>query len=68
MLAAVDMALAGFRVIATMRDPNRSDRLVQLAETANVRQQIDIRALDITKHDQLPAIVADVERMVQGNR
>jgi NAD(P)-dependent dehydrogenase (short-subunit alcohol dehydrogenase family) len=62
MLAAVDMALAGFSVIATMRDPNRCDSLVQLAETFNVREQIDISPLDITKHDQLPGIIAEIVR------
>src|SRR5262249_28530686 len=52
----------GFRVIATMRDPSKSDRLCKLAEKAQVHAAIDVRPLDITEHADLPGIVADVAR------
>ena len=62
MLTAIEMARAGFVVVATMRDPARSDRLLRLADEANVRARIDIRPLDITRHDQLPPTVAGIMR------
>jgi NAD(P)-dependent dehydrogenase (short-subunit alcohol dehydrogenase family) len=62
MLAAVDMARGGFRVVATMRNPNASERLLTLADEHKVRSSIDVRRLDITKTPELPGIVADIVR------
>jgi NAD(P)-dependent dehydrogenase (short-subunit alcohol dehydrogenase family) len=62
MLTAVEMAVASFHVVATMRDPTKSERLLRLADESGVRGKIEIGALDITKHDQLPSIVDDIVR------
>lgn len=60
LLAAVDFARAGFRVIATMRDVNKATQLMKAANEAGVSGNMEIRPLDITKFDELPGIVNDV--------
>jgi NAD(P)-dependent dehydrogenase (short-subunit alcohol dehydrogenase family) len=62
MLAAVEMARAGFTVVATMRNPNGSERLLMLADEYKVRTKIDVRRLDITKTSELPGIIAEIVR------
>jgi NAD(P)-dependent dehydrogenase (short-subunit alcohol dehydrogenase family) len=62
LLTAVDMAKAGFRVIATMRDLSRNTRLLQAVADAGVSDRIQLRRLDITEFDSLPAAVAEIVR------
>lgn len=62
LLTSVELAKAGFRVVATMRDPTRRDRLDQAAAAAGVAGQLDIRALDVTNFDALPTFVDAVVR------
>jgi NAD(P)-dependent dehydrogenase (short-subunit alcohol dehydrogenase family) len=62
LLTAVDMAKAGFRVIATMRDLSRNSRLLQAAADAGVSDRIELRRLDITEFDSLYGAVAEIVR------
>ena len=62
LLTSIELAKAGFRVVATMRDLSRRDRLDQAATAAGVAAQLDIRALDVTNFDALPAFVDAVVR------
>jgi NAD(P)-dependent dehydrogenase (short-subunit alcohol dehydrogenase family) len=62
LLTSVELAKAGFRVVATMRDLARRDRLDQAASAAGVTALLDIRALDVTNFDALPAFVDSVVR------
>jgi NAD(P)-dependent dehydrogenase (short-subunit alcohol dehydrogenase family) len=62
LLTSLELAKAGFRVVATMRDLSRRDRLDQAAVAAGVAGQLDIRALDVTDFDALPAFVDAVVR------
>jgi NAD(P)-dependent dehydrogenase (short-subunit alcohol dehydrogenase family) len=62
LLTSIELAKAGFRVVATMRDLSRRDRLDQAATAAGLGSQIDIRALDVTDFDSLPAFVDAVVR------
>jgi NAD(P)-dependent dehydrogenase (short-subunit alcohol dehydrogenase family) len=62
LLTSIELAKAGFRVVATMRDLGRRDRLDQAATAAGVGGQLDIRALDVTKFDTLPGFVDAVVR------
>ena len=48
LLTSVELAKAGFRVIASMRDLGRRERLVQAAASAEVSGRIDVRELDVT--------------------
>jgi short-subunit dehydrogenase len=60
LLTAVDMASAGFRVIATMRDTMKATRLMKAANEAGVSANMEIRPLDITKFDALPGIINEI--------
>jgi NAD(P)-dependent dehydrogenase (short-subunit alcohol dehydrogenase family) len=62
LLAGIELARAGFRVVATMRECGRRERLDQAAEAAGVASQLDIRALDVTNFAALPAFVDSVVR------
>jgi NAD(P)-dependent dehydrogenase (short-subunit alcohol dehydrogenase family) len=62
LLTSIELAKARFRVVATMRDLSRRDRLDQAATAAGLGSQIDIRALDVTDFDSLPAFVDAVVR------
>jgi len=62
MLTAVELAKAGFRVVATMRDLSRRDRLDQAAAAAGVVANLDIRALDVTHFEALPGFVEAIVR------
>jgi NAD(P)-dependent dehydrogenase (short-subunit alcohol dehydrogenase family) len=62
LLTSIELAKAGFRVVATMRDLGRQDRLDQAATAAGVAGQLDIRALDVTNFDAIPAFVDAVGR------
>jgi short-subunit dehydrogenase len=60
LLTAVDMARAGFRVVATMRDTNKATALMKAANEATVSGLMEIRPLDITKFNELPGIVNEI--------
>jgi NAD(P)-dependent dehydrogenase (short-subunit alcohol dehydrogenase family) len=62
LLTAVELALNGYRVVATMRDPDRSGRLEEAAQKAAVREKIELRRLDITEFDSLPDAVDEIVR------
>jgi len=47
-LIAIELAQSGFHVIATMRDQNKSDSLLQLAVDKNVKERIQVYPLDVT--------------------
>ena len=63
LLTAVEMAKAGFRVIATMRNLERRGRLDEAAARANVGAAVEVRRLDVNATDSLPAIVAEIGRI-----
>lgn len=60
LLTAVDMAKAGFRVVATMRDLSRNARFVQAVAEAGIASKVELRRLDIVEFDSLSAAVADI--------
>ena len=62
LLTSIELAKAGFRVVATMRDLGRRERLDLAAAAAGLAAQVDIRALDVTDFDALPAFVDTVVR------
>jgi NAD(P)-dependent dehydrogenase (short-subunit alcohol dehydrogenase family) len=62
LLTSVELAKAGFRVIATMRDVSRRERLEKAAAAAGVSDKIDVRALDVTNFDAMPDFVDGVVR------
>jgi NAD(P)-dependent dehydrogenase (short-subunit alcohol dehydrogenase family) len=62
LLTSIELAKAGFRVVATMRDLGRRERLDQGAAAAGVTAQLDIRALDVTNFNSLPGFVDGIVR------
>jgi NAD(P)-dependent dehydrogenase (short-subunit alcohol dehydrogenase family) len=57
LLTAVELAKGGFKVVASMRDLGRRERLDQAAVAAGVANQIDVRQLDVTNFNAIPAFV-----------
>jgi len=62
LLTSVELAKAGFRVIASMRDLGKRERLMQAAASAEVSGRIDVRALDVTHVEGMPEFVDKVIR------
>ena len=62
LLTAVELARAGFRVVASMRDLGRRQRLDEAVAAAGVGKNIDVRRLDITEFDGIPEFIAQLER------
>jgi NAD(P)-dependent dehydrogenase (short-subunit alcohol dehydrogenase family) len=67
LLTSIELAKAGFRVVATMRDLGRRDRLDQAVAAAGVSGKIvagkfDVRGLDVTKVDTIQSFVDNVVR------
>lgn len=60
LLISVELAKAGFRVVATMRDLSRRGPLDQMAGSAGVFAQIDVRCLDVTNFAVIPRFVEEV--------
>ncbi len=62
LLTSIELAKAGFRIVATMRDLGRRERLAQAVAAAGVAAKIDVRALDVTKFDTIQEFVDGVVR------
>ena len=62
LLTSIEVARAGFRVVATMRHLGRRADLDQAVATAGFGSGIDVRELDITKFESMPAFVEGVVR------
>jgi NAD(P)-dependent dehydrogenase (short-subunit alcohol dehydrogenase family) len=60
LLTSIELAKAGFHVVATMRDLGRRERLDQAIAAAGVVAKVDVRALDVTKFDTIQAFVDGV--------
>ena len=62
LLTSIELAKAGFQVVATMRNLGRRGDLDQAAKGAGVEREIDVRALDVTAFDAMPEFVEGVVR------
>ena len=56
LLTSITLAKRGWRVLATMRDMNRRDKLESAARDAGVLDRVEFHALDVTNADQIAAI------------
>jgi NAD(P)-dependent dehydrogenase (short-subunit alcohol dehydrogenase family) len=59
LLTSLTLARRGWRVLATMRDLNRREKLETAARDAGVLDRIEFHALDVTNRQQIAAI-ADI--------
>lgn len=62
LLTSVTLAKRGWRVLATMRDLSRREKLEAAAKEAGVMERIEVQALDVTSPDQIAAIVDLIEK------
>src|SRR5437763_14865097 len=62
LLTSLELAKAGLRVIASMRDLGKRERLMQAATSAEVSDRIDVRALDVTHVEGMQEFVDKVIR------
>jgi NAD(P)-dependent dehydrogenase (short-subunit alcohol dehydrogenase family) len=62
LLTAVELALNGYRVVATMRNLESRGRLEEAAHKAGGSDRLDLRRLDITEFDSLPGAVDAIVR------
>ena len=61
LLTSVTLAQRGWRVLATMRDPNRRDLLEAAARRAGVREHIEFHQLDVTKGEEIAALASLID-------
>jgi len=62
LLTSVELAKAGYRVVATMRDLARRGKLDQTAADVGVPDKIDVRALDVTAFSDIASVVDTLVR------
>ncbi len=62
LLTSIELAKAGFRVVATMRDLGRRARLDEAVAAAGVGAKVDVPALDVTKFETISGFVDGVVR------
>lgn len=60
LLTTVTLARRGWRVIATMRDLTRREKLEAAARAAGVLERLEFLALDVTDAEQIAAVAATV--------
>jgi NAD(P)-dependent dehydrogenase (short-subunit alcohol dehydrogenase family) len=58
LLTTVTLAKRGWRVLATMRDLARREKLEAAAQAAGVLDRIELLALDVTNNNQIAALAA----------
>ena len=63
LLTVVELARAGYFVVATMRDLQRRERLdAALASAGNLGAQVEARNLDVTDFERVPSIISGIAR------
>jgi NAD(P)-dependent dehydrogenase (short-subunit alcohol dehydrogenase family) len=62
LLTSVTLAKRGWRVLATMRDVGRREKLESAARSAGVLERIEVLALDVTDAEQIAGIAELVGR------
>jgi NAD(P)-dependent dehydrogenase (short-subunit alcohol dehydrogenase family) len=60
LLTAVELARAGFKVIASMRDLSRREWLDQATAAAGVAGRLGVRRFDVTQFEAAPAFVEGI--------
>lgn len=60
LLTAVALARAGYRTVATMRNPDKCEALLERAERSGVQELIDIMPLDVTDHEAIGQTVGSI--------
>lgn len=62
LLSAIELATRGYRVVATMRNLQKRERLDVAAKAAGITDKLDVRHLDVTSTDSIPETTASILR------
>lgn len=63
LLTVVELARAGYFVVATMRHLQRREELdAALASAGNLAPQVEVRQLDVTEFERIPSMISDIAR------
>jgi len=62
LLTSLELARAGFHVVATMRDLGRRSRLEAAAASEGVGEKLEVRELDITHTEAIGPLIAQIVR------
>lgn len=65
LLTAVELAKAGYYVVATMRDPCKQEALLTLAKDEQVSERITVWTLDVTKRTQISEVAEKLTETYQ---
>lgn len=65
LLTSVTLARRGWRVLATMRDLNRREKLETAARAAGILERIEFHTLDVTNPAQIAAIADQVAKRTE---
>jgi len=57
---SIALARQGFRVVATMRDPQKQENLLRMAEQHGVRDRVEVNRLDVTDPHSITSAVNEV--------
>ncbi len=60
LLTTITLARRGWRVLATMRDLARRERLAEAAQAAGVLDRLEFLALDVTNQQQIETLAAQI--------
>ncbi|NHM31213.1 SDR family oxidoreductase [Neobacillus terrae] len=61
LLTAIELAKKDFSVIATMRNTSKAEILLELSKQNGVRENIDIRQLDVTSEESVNNFILKIE-------
>ncbi len=61
-VSCIALASEGYTVIASMRDLSRAEALIVRARSCGVAERIEVRACDVTKHEEVERLIAGVTR------
>jgi len=61
LLTSITLARRGWRVLATMRDMNRREKLESAARAAGVLERLEFIELDVTNSDQITAVASSID-------
>jgi NADP-dependent 3-hydroxy acid dehydrogenase YdfG len=61
LLTAISLAHSGYRIIATMRDLSKQNKLLEQAKAAGIDQNIECMRLDVTNKEEMIQVVQTIQ-------
>lgn len=60
LLTSVELAKAGYTVVATMRNVGKKSQLLELAEVSGILERIHVKKLDVTDEETVPSVFNNI--------